>query len=140
MKNTKCPIRKRCFDYGNCVNCDLGDTFSKLHKRIDRLKKQNETLTIQRNAWALTAKNLVSQWISVEERLPEIKEHHCSDTVLVCLSNGTIGFDHLEENCFGGVLFSCEKPSPFGEDEEWDERWEVTHWMLLPEAPKMKGE
>lgn len=72
------------------------------------------------------------EWISVEERLPEIKEHHCSDTVLVYFADGSIGFDQLEENCFGGVLFFCEKPSPFGEDEGL----EVTHWMPLPSLPE----
>lgn len=72
------------------------------------------------------------EWISVEERLPEIKEFHYSDVVLVCFACGTIGFDRLEEDCFGGVSFFCEKPSPFGEDKGL----EVTHWMPLPDAPK----
>lgn len=58
MKNRKCPSHTACLDYdnGNCQNCVFGETIIKLHKRIDRLKKQNETLTIQRNAWALAAK------------------------------------------------------------------------------------
>lgn len=57
MKNRKCPSHKACLDYdnGNCGNCVFGETVIKLYKRIDRLKKQKETLTIQRNAWALAA-------------------------------------------------------------------------------------
>lgn len=60
MKVKKCPARKHCFDYkdNNCDNCDFGNEFTKLHKRIDRLKRQNETLTIQRNAWYLTAERV----------------------------------------------------------------------------------
>lgn len=51
MKVKYCPTRKTCWDYksNNCDNCAAGDEFTKLHKRIDRLKKQNETLTIERN-------------------------------------------------------------------------------------------
>lgn len=58
MKNKKCPERKYCFYYkdNNCDGCSFGDCIIKLNKRIDRLKKQNETLTIQRNACALIAK------------------------------------------------------------------------------------
>ena len=46
MKNRKCPNRSHCWDYksGNCENCDLGDHITKLHKRIDRLKANNEEL------------------------------------------------------------------------------------------------
>jgi hypothetical protein len=64
MKNRKCPNHKHCLDYkcGACETCHLGNEILKLHKRIDRLKKQNETLTIQRNAWALTAKALREEW------------------------------------------------------------------------------
>jgi hypothetical protein len=63
MKVKKCPSRKFCFDYkdNNCDNCEFGKEFTKLHKQIDRLKKQNETLTIQRNAWALTAKAIARE-------------------------------------------------------------------------------
>lgn len=60
MKVKKCTARKHCFGYkdNNCDDCDFGNEFTKLHKRIDRLKKQNETLTIQRNAWYLTAERV----------------------------------------------------------------------------------
>lgn len=81
MKNRKCPYKKSCWDYkdGNCGECTFGKELTKLHKRIDRLKKQNKTLTIQRNAWALTAKRLGEEgkWVSVAERLPEEVGNYC---------------------------------------------------------------
>ena len=72
MKNKKCPERKICASYmGNaCEGCGVGDEILKLHKRIDRLKKQNETLTIQRNAWALAAKAVKKDTVrKMQERL-----------------------------------------------------------------------
>ena len=72
------------------------------------------------------------EWISVEDSLPEIKEHHVSDTVLVwCANEGFMSFTELEENSFGGLIFGIERPRPYD-----DERPEVTHWMPLPEPPK----
>ncbi len=42
MKNRKCPNHKACWDYGDCETCELGKEITKLHKRIDRLKKKLE--------------------------------------------------------------------------------------------------
>lgn len=61
MKNRKCPNYKACFDYGDCEGCRVGDEITRLHKRIDRLKKQNEKLTVNMNAYGLTAKNLAEE-------------------------------------------------------------------------------
>lgn len=71
------------------------------------------------------------EWISVEDRLPEIKEGHCSDTVLVYLEGGGMAFTDLEETFFGDFVFGIEKMDPNGEYGP-----EVTHWMPLPEPPK----
>lgn len=74
MKNKKCPLRKHCYDYkdDNCSECEIGDEITRLHKRIDRLKKQNEKLTIERNAWYLTAQRLTEdgKWIYTNQNLP----------------------------------------------------------------------
>lgn len=115
MKNTKCPEKKFCINYKDnaCEGCAFGDAITKLHKRIDRLKKQNETLTIQRNAWALTAKALTPEWISVDERLPE-----ANGACIVCRFDG-----YVYKTFFSGTFSKT-----------------ITHWMPLPEAPKMKGE
>lgn len=58
-----------------------------------------------------------SEWISVEERLPE--QH--KEVLVVCLGN--VGTDFIATN---------------GRWYEHD-HWFITHWMPLPEPPKMKG-
>lgn len=65
---------------------------------------------------------LKNQWISVEEALPEIKEHFMSEDVLCKYSDGSMGFDYLKENIFGQQWFEheCEESV-------------VTHWMLIPQ-------
>lgn len=78
MKNRKCPSHKACLDYdnGNCENCVFGEKIIKLHKRIDRLKKQNETLTIQRNAWALAAKAVGEDLHATRTELTRVQEEN----------------------------------------------------------------
>lgn len=71
-----------------------------------------------------------TRWIPVTERLPEIKEHHVSDVVLVYLDDGGMAFSELEENIFGQVWFDLERPRPDGESD-----CTVTHWMPLPTPP-----
>ena len=44
MKITKCPLKKRCWDYGDCAGCDIGIDFVGLHRQIDRLKNKNTKL------------------------------------------------------------------------------------------------
>lgn len=44
MKITKCPLKKRCWDYGDCDECDIGIDIIGLHKQIDRLKNKNTKL------------------------------------------------------------------------------------------------
>ena len=64
------------------------------------------------------------EWISVDERLPETNEE-----VLVYSSVGKI-----YTACYirvDGIEFWFENIDGFRE---------ITHWMPLPEAPKMKGE
>ena len=62
-----------------------------------------------------------SEWISVEERLPEKYAY-----VIVCDEDGTVG----EAFCYkeGGFEWMYSQEIAF-----------VTHWMPLPEPPKMKG-
>lgn len=62
-----------------------------------------------------------SEWISVSERLPEKLTH-----VIVHDEDGTVGEAfHLSGDTFEWV---ANEKMAF-----------VTHWMPLPEAPKMKG-
>lgn len=63
------------------------------------------------------------EWISVDERLPEV-------------GTRVVGYDY-ESNvrCY----FITE--GRWWIDEGWNtaKGWGITHWMPLPEAPKMKG-
>ncbi len=59
------------------------------------------------------------EWISVDERLPEK-----DDVYLVCLSGLPADFDRF-------VVVDGE--------EGYFEHCKVTHWLPIPEAPKMKG-
>ncbi len=61
-----------------------------------------------------------SEWISVDERLPERPGAYLTYTF-----RGYTKISHFEEWAIG------EEPS-------FDD-YTVTHWMPLPEAPKMKG-
>lgn len=62
-----------------------------------------------------------SEWISVEERLPEKLTF-----IIVHDEDGTVGEAfHSYDGCFEWV---ANEKMAF-----------VTHWMPLPEAPKMKG-
>lgn len=60
-----------------------------------------------------------SEWISVEERLPDRE-----GTYLVCTFKGERKFGVYGRYCV------CDEPQ-----FEYD----VTHWMPLPEPPEMKG-
>ena len=136
MKNKKCPKRKFCFSYkdNDCDGCDVGEEILKLHKRIDRLKKQNETLTIQRNAWALTAKAMGNMWISVDDRLPDKY-----GAVLVACEGLTIGgYAPIAIGSYGGGFWSIADADGTMHLTKYM-RCIVTHWMPLPEPPKMKG-
>ena len=66
------------------------------------------------------------EWISVKDRLPENKTgnpHELTDDVLVYIKEGVVGI--------------CEY---YPKDNKWffdDIEFEVTHWMPLPEPPKV---
>ena len=71
----------------------------------------------------LNEERVKSEWISVEERLPETNKKF-----LVCYSNGSMDIaKYIRVDGF----------------ELWFEETtftkHITHWMPLPEAPKMKG-
>ena len=66
-------------------------------------------------------------WIQVDERLPEITDHHTSEPCVVWCKEGVYGFAQLEENIFGQVGWNCER-----EDEYHTPLGEVVAWMPLP--------
>ena len=74
------------------------------------------------------------KWIPVSERLPEIKGHHESDTVLCYTDMGIYTFSVLQENIFGQCGFACER-----DDDYHVSGGKVIAWMPLP-APYKEGE
>ena len=130
MKNKKCPERKLCFGYKDdgCEDCAFGMEITKLHKRIERLKKQNEKLTIERNAWALTARHLAEngRWISVDLNLPDKSER-----VLVYYGSGVQVVEYSAKH----KMFNTHDSADIEEARStaFDD---VTHWMPKPEPPK----
>lgn len=67
-------------------------------------------------------------WISVDDRLPEIKEHYRSELVICYSPDGEHEylFDYYEMNGLGQGCFTAEKY--FGIT--------ITHWQPLPKPPK----
>lgn len=72
--------------------------------------------------------DITQNWISITDRLPEIKENYVSDYVLCYVPDyeHPYIFDRYEVNMFGQICFSIEK--------QFDVT--VTHWMPLPEPPE----
>jgi len=92
----------------------------------------------------------MSEWISVKDRLPEVGELGMSDRVLVAvedveytpksLPNGHMDFD---EKLLGYKVSSIAVWVVDGYQQYWmnidlpDNSVKITHWMPLPEAPKL---
>lgn len=74
-----------------------------------------------------------SKWISVEERLPEYDN---GDELIVYTEDGRVGaarFTAINEEGF------CWMENEGSDFYDGDLIEGVTHWMPLPQAPKMKG-
>lgn len=76
-----------------------------------------------------------SEWISVEERLPEC-EYGCeTEALLFRLKTGTVEAGYYGTGGkFRDKYFRCYHHA----NEGWDAK-DVTHWMPLPETPKGAG-
>ena len=119
-------------------------TCTNLHQPCNRVQVEemieylNNTINVERNSYfgkgcitlpLIEADKILDilkgyrkqEWISVDERLPEREGKY-----LVCTANGNIGVGNFIDYYGKGthLCFDC---------------WVVTHWMPLPEAPKMKG-
>ncbi len=69
-----------------------------------------------------------SEWISVSERLPEEGKN------VLCYDHGKVLIAFLDDK-YTGVWWDYVA---YDRDDTWDEVF-PTHWMPLPQAPKMKG-
>ena len=116
-----CPYGKYSSENGECYEEYKNDKFVKMEKT---------GVTVQ-------------EWISVNDRLPEMGEHYQSEDVLVCIDyrpddpdttkDSYVSIDHVDFNCFGQGWFSCERDDPRdGEPSPYF----VTHWMPMPNPPK----
>lgn len=120
----KCKAKKTCHEceqYGNGSNCVY-------LLMVDELIANGVT---------------VQEWVSVNDRLPEMGEHYQSEDVLVYIDyrpddpdtteDSYVSIDHVDFNCFGQGGFSCERDDPRdGEPSPYF----VTQWMPIPEPPK----
>ena len=100
---------------------------------FDEEYERRRLITPQNTAEKMTAKGYLKQeWISVEERLPEEDGCYITYTNATGKDNGVIAQNLVTRNIRGKKIRRWE----------WQTRispWIVTHWMPLPEAPKMKG-
>ena len=72
------------------------------------------------------------EWISVEERLPEDN----GDELIVCTEDGFVGAARFTAVIEEGFCWMENEGSDFYDGDLIEG---VTHWMPLPEPPKMKG-
>ena len=117
----------------DCIDCPCFENAVQQLGEYEATGLSPEEINDMRTDWVVL-KQLAEErkWISVEDRLPEIKgNHHSSDDVMVYLEDGGIGFSCLVENIFGQTWFECEH-SAFSEDD----LPVVTHWRPLPAPPE----
>ena len=68
----------------------------------------------------------MSEWISVEDRLPDINER--------VFARGVFGFDSGISYGVAELTYKCENHHAWNSD--FRSVHDVTHWMPLPELPK----
>jgi hypothetical protein len=87
---------------------------------------------------------VIPQWVSVKERLPDVKKSSCSirreSACVLIVSYGNVYVAHLCEKWCDRMhfIFKACDCNCRGHDMECDE-WtleQVTHWQPLPEPPK----
>lgn len=81
------------------------------------------------------------KWIAVEERLPDLIEgKDYSENVLVACRNELM----VMQRCFikndddDWVYYWCNCYGNINGDGKLDDEYNPTHWMSLPEIPKIK--
>lgn len=72
-----------------------------------------------------------AEWISVEDRLPTNEKN------VLCYYGFDRGDGDLGMMFMGTLCYFCFDPNPHWQHA--DHNLVVTHWMPLPEPPKMKG-
>ena len=122
---------------------DADELIKRMNERFKELSSDNpydpyvegfgEALCVFVNeAKTISSKDM---WISVDERLPEIKDFYLSDVVLGYLANGRIALTALEEVMLVGCIFRFGGYYDYA--RETPEAY-FTHWMPLPEPPDVE--
>ena len=63
MVSKLCPTRKFCWDKGDCENCGYGIAFEKLNKKIKKLTKKVNRLSLDLLATTKTAESIKADTI-----------------------------------------------------------------------------
>ena len=97
---------------------------TELAKALENEEKisNHYALMLDKTEEELMAERVKTEWISVDERLPEREE-----IVLCCLGLVQNVYTYKGDNIWEDSYGYYQKDEP------------ITHWMPLPEAPKMKG-
>ena len=86
------------------------------------------------------ADHLISNGVTVQEWIPASEPpKKIMNKVIVLCKNGYIGFGHYEDYKGKQTWYNLESGKPF---TDWDledcESYKVTHWMYLPQPPKVE--
>lgn len=115
-----------------CYSCNLCDEYGSLELNCeDYLYYRTMAETFYNAGYRKQ-----SEWISVGERLPDIELHKAKavvpDVLFPCLvvREGNI-VSYIEKAWYWGVKFTTQDCTDITDS--------ITHWMPLPEPPKMKG-
>ena len=114
-----CVSRNDCARI-ECAKCDL------VLEQSDILAAYDMAIAALREQESLAEKQATSEWVSVEERLPEVGK-----TVLTLDKYGHI-HDRYMYKCADGVALFTAEYLVTSKD--------ITHWMNLPEPPKEGAE
>jgi hypothetical protein len=124
-------------------NDELVQMYRDLAEIFDEEYKKRRLITPQNTAEKMTAKGYhkQSEWISVDERLPEdvYGKDRKQITVLVCTKSGRVSTSSRVR------MMQCNRETwelEYTDVFEWSGQIakKVTHWMPLPEAPKSESE
>ena len=141
---------EHCASYNPCIQCDYDARdwprcVTRLHGDAIAYIQQLEQDNAQKDERITALEQRVPRWISVEERLPEGE-----DPVLILVKET----EHYGLNKDKSKVYHCQYLA-YWDDEEWYTTWcngcrkisdtakepyeddyEVTHWMPLPEPPE----
>lgn len=131
MVKDLCEIHCKGF---KCEVCDMACEYRMLAEALYNIgyRKQSEKYLVKENGDIIPLSKQ-SEWISVEERLPEPNEE--------CLVSARVG-DRVVIDLGEIVQYWNGRTNEYGFmwmiTNDWDEGegCEITHWMPLPEPPK----